>query len=162
MPREIAPTFEELWHLIGQELAVSDWVLVDQARIDQFAECTGDRQWIHVDVEQARRKSPLRTTIAHGYLTLSLISSFIQEMRILPDNTQGAFNYGIDHVRFIAPVRAGARVRLRTTLVSMQDKGPGRYLMKAASTMEIEGEERPALVAETLVMLYERRHKREA
>src|SRR5262245_46211840 len=98
MPREVPRTFEELRGLIGQELAVSDWITIDQNRIDQFAECTGDRQWIHVDVEQARRKSPLRATIAHGYLTLSLIGSLIQEMRILPENTQGAFNYGIDHV----------------------------------------------------------------
>lgn len=162
MPREIAPTFEELRGLIGQELAVSDWATIDQARIDQFADCTGDRQWIHVDVEQARRKSPLRTTIAHGYLTLSLVGSMIQEMRILPDNTQGAFNYGIDHVRFIAPVRSGTRVRLHTTLLSIEDVGPGQYLMKATNTMEIEGEEKPAFVAETLVMLYERRRRREA
>lgn len=161
MPRDIAPTFEELRGLIGQELAVSDWTTISQERIDQFAECTGDRQWIHVDVELARRKSPLRTTIAHGYLTLSLIGCMIQEMRILPDNTQGAFNYGVDHVRFIAPVRSGARVRLRTTLVSMEDKGPGLYLMKASNTMEIEGEDKPALVADTLVTLYERRRKRE-
>ena len=160
--RETAPTFEELWGLIGQELGVSDWVTVDQDRINQFAECTGDRQWIHVDVEQARRKSPLRTTIAHGYLSLSLIGFFIQDMRILPDNTQGAFNYGIDHVRFLAPVRAGARVRLRTTLLSMEGKGPGQYLMKASNVMEIEGEDRPALVADTLVMLYEKRARRSA
>lgn len=160
MVREIAPTFEELRGLVGQELAVSDWLLIDQARIDAFAECTGDRQWIHVDPEQARRRSPLRTTIAHGYLTLSLISSFIQAMRILPDNTQGAFNYGIDHVRFLTPVRAGARVRLRTVLLAMQDKGPGKYLLKAASTMEIEGEEKPALIAETLVMLFEKKAAR--
>jgi acyl dehydratase len=158
--RETAPTFEELRGLIGVELGVSDWVTVGQDRIDQFAQCTGDRQWIHVDVEQARRKSPLRTTIAHGYLSLSLIGFFIQDMRILPDNTQGAFNYGIDHVRFLAPVRAGARVRLRTTLLSMEDKGPGQYLMKASNVMEIEGEDGPALVADTLVMLYERRARR--
>jgi acyl dehydratase len=160
MPREIAPTFEELRGLVGHELAVSDWKLVDQQRIDQFAGCTDDHQWIHVDAEQARRKSPLRTTIAHGYLTLSLIGAFIQEMRILPDNTQGAFNYGIDHVRFLSPVRSGKRVRLRTTLLSMEDKGPGQYLMKASNTMEIEGEDKPALVADTLVMLYEQRQKR--
>jgi acyl dehydratase len=160
--RESAPTFEELRGLVGQELGVSDWVTVSQERIDQFAQCTGDHQWIHVDLEQARRKSPLRTTIAHGYLSLSLIGFFIQDMRILPDNTQGAFNYGVNHVRFLAPVRAGARVRLRTTLLAMEDKGPGQYLMTAANTMEIEGEEKPALVAETLVMLYERRRKREA
>jgi acyl dehydratase len=160
--REVAPTFEELRGLIGQELAVSDWLQIDQQRIDAFAECTGDRQWIHVDREQARRRSPLRTTIAHGYLTLSLISSFIQAMRILPDNTQGAFNYGIDQVRFLAPVRVGARVRLRTVLMDMEDQGPGKYLLKAFSTMEIEGEDSPALTAETLVMLYEKRPARTA
>ena len=160
MVRKVAPTFAELRGLVGQELAVSDWLQIDQARIDAFAECTGDKQWIHVDPEQARRRSPLRTTIAHGYLTLSLVSSFIQAMRILPDNTQGAFNYGIDHVRFLAPVRAGARVRLRTVLLAMEDKGLGRYLIKASNTMEIEGEEKPALIADTLVMLYEKRTAR--
>jgi acyl dehydratase len=160
MPREIPPTFEELRGLIGQELAVSDWKTVDQERINQFAACTDDHQWIHIDEAEARRKSPLRTTIAHGYLSLSLVGAFIQEMAILPENTQGAFNYGIDHLRFIAPVRAGKRVRLRTTLVSMESKGPGQYLMKASNTMEIEDEDKPALVADTLVMLYERRQKR--
>jgi acyl dehydratase len=158
--RAVAPTFEELRGLVGQELAVSDWLQIDQERIDQFAECTGDRQWIHVDREQARRRSPLRTTIAHGYLTLSLISSFIQSMRILPDNTQGAFNYGINHVRFLAPVRAGARVRLRTVLLRMEDEGPGKYLLTASSTMEIDGGDQPALIAETLVLLYEKRPAR--
>ena len=130
MRRDVPPTFEELRGLIGQELGISDWKTVDQERINQFAGCTDDRQWIHVDEEQARRKSPVRTTIAHGYLSLSLIGAFIQEMCILPENTQGAFNYGIDHLRFIAPVRAGRRVRLRTTLVSIEDKGPGQYLIK--------------------------------
>ncbi len=159
MVRAVAPTFEELFGLVGQELAVSDWLEVSQERIDAFAACTGDRQWIHVDREQARRRSPLRTTIAHGYLTLSLVSFFIQEMRILPDNTQGAFNYGIDRVRFLAPVRSGARVRLRTVLLSIDAKGPGKFLLKASSTMEIEGEDKPALVADTLVMLFEKRKR---
>jgi len=122
-----------------------------------FAECTGDHQWIHVDREMARRRSPLRTTIAHGYLSLSLVSGFIQQMRILPENTQGAFNHGVDSVRFIAPVKSGARVRLRTTLLSMQDIQPRQYLLKASNRLEIEGEPEPAMIAETLVMLYERR-----
>jgi acyl dehydratase len=154
---KVSPTFEELNDLVGQELGVSDWLEISQERIDMFAECTGDRQWIHVDREQARRRSPLRTTIAHGYLTLSLISYFIQEMRILPGNTHGAFNFGIDRVRFLAPVRSGARVRLRVVLLSMDKEGPGKFLLKASSTMEIEGEENPALVADTLVMLFEKR-----
>ncbi len=154
-----APTFAELKQMAGQELGVSGWVTVDQTRIDQFAECTGDHQWIHVDPERARRRSPFRCTIAHGYLTLSIIAALGQEIGAVPENTQAAFNYGLDSVRFIAPVRVGARIRLRSTLVSIEDHGPGQYLMKASNVVEIEGEERPALTAETLVMLYERRNK---
>ncbi|TJV33328.1 MAG: MaoC family dehydratase [Mesorhizobium sp.] len=146
--------------MTGQELGVSDWTTVDQSRIDQFAECTGDRQWIHVDPERAKRQSPFRATIAHGYLTLSMIGALALDMGIVPENTQAVFNYGFDKVRFLAPVRAGARIRLRITLLSMEDKGPGQYLMKAANIVEIEGEKKPALTAETLVMLYERRRRR--
>ncbi|TIL97516.1 MAG: MaoC family dehydratase, partial [Mesorhizobium sp.] len=90
---------------------------------------------------------------AHGYLTLSIIGALALDMGIVPENTQAVFNYGFDKVRFLAPVRAGARIRLRITLLSMEDKGPGQYLMKAANTVEIEGEKKPALTAETLVML---------
>lgn len=153
------PTFADLNALVGQELGVSDWITIDQSMIDQFAECTGDRQWIHVDVERARRRSPFRSTIAHGYLTLSLIGAVSQDMPIMPRNTQAAFNYGLDRVRFIAPVRAGARLRMRVKLLSMELKGPRQHLMKAQNTMEIEGEEKPALIAETLVMLYEGRER---
>jgi acyl dehydratase len=158
----IPPTYEQLRTMEGQELGVSDWMVVDQARIDQFAECTGDRQWIHIDPERARRQSPFRTTIAHGYLTLSIIGCLSQEMGVIPENTQAAFNYGLDKVRFLAPVKVGSRVRLRATLLSMEDKGPGQYLMKVANTIEIEGEEKPALMAETLAMFYERRRKQVA
>lgn len=153
------PTYEQLMTMAGQELGVSDWTLIDQARIDQFADCTGDRQWIHTDPARARRESPLRTTIAHGYLTLSVIGALILEMGIMPENTQAAFNYGMDSVRFLAPVKVGARVRLRTVLLSMEQKGPGQYLLKASNTVEIEGSEKPALIAETLVMCYERRKR---
>ncbi|RWB00712.1 MaoC family dehydratase [Mesorhizobium sp.] len=153
-------TYEQLRTMTGQELGVSDWTTVDQSRIDQFAECTGDRQWIHVDPERAKRQSPFRATIAHGYLTLSIIGALALDMGIVPENTQAVFNYGFDKVRFLAPVRAGARIRLRITLLSMEDKGPGQYLMKAANIVEIEGEKKPALTAETLVMLYERRRRR--
>ncbi|MGX9571893.1 MaoC family dehydratase [Mesorhizobium sp. f-mel] len=154
------PTYEQLRKMTGQELGVSDWTTVDQSRIDQFAECTGDRQWIHVDPERAKRQSPFRATIAHGYLTLSIIGALALDMGIVPENTQAVFNYGFDKVRFLAPVRAGVRIRLRITLLSMEDKGPGQYLMKAANIVEIEGEQKPALTAETLVMLYERRRRR--
>jgi acyl dehydratase len=157
--KKIPPTYEQLKAMLGQEIGVSDWTTVDQARIDQFAQCTGDHQWIHTDPLRARRESPFRTTVAHGYLTLSLIGAMILDMSIVPENTQAAINYGLDSVRFLSPVRAGARVRLRVTLVSMDQKGPGQYLLKASNTMEIEGEEKPALIAETLVLCYERRKK---
>lgn len=152
-------TFDNLHERIGQELGVSRWVTIDQERIDVFADCTGDRQWIHVDPERARRHSPFRSTIAHGYLTLSIIAALAQEIGAMPENTQAAFNYGLDRVRFVAPVRVGARVRLRSTLVSVENRGPGQYLMKADNVVDIEGEEKPALTAVTLVMVYERRRK---
>lgn len=152
-------TFADMAGLVGQELGLSGWTLIDQSRIDQFADCTGDRQWIHVDAERTKRESPFRTTIAHGYLTLSLIGGLALEVDVLPDNVQAAFNYGLDKVRFLAPVRVGARVRLRSTLMSWEEKGPGQYLMKSNNTIEIEGEEKPALIAETLAMIYERRKK---
>ena len=125
--------------MAGQELGLSRWVVVDQSMIQQFADCTGDHQWIHVDPERARRESPFRKTIAHGYLTLSLVGTLGQEIGALPENMQAAFNYGLDKVRFLAPVITGARVRLRTTMISMEIKGPGQYLLKAQNTVEIEG-----------------------
>lgn len=153
------PTYEQLRAMTGQDLGVSDWVVVDQARIDQFAQCTEDQQWIHIDPERARKESPFRTTIAHGYLSLSLIGGLSQQMNVVPENTQAVFNYGLDKVRFTAPVRVGTRVELRASLISVEDRAPGQYLMKFANTIEIEGEEKPALMAETLAMFYERRRK---
>jgi acyl dehydratase len=99
-----ALTFATLENFVGKELGVSEWVAVDQQMIDKFADCTGDRQWIHVDIERARRESPFRTPIAHGYLTLSLVATLAQDLGIMPENTQAAFNYGLDKVRFVAPV----------------------------------------------------------
>jgi acyl dehydratase len=152
-------TFDEMKTMTGQELGVSGWTLVDQSRIDQFADCTGDHQWLHTDPERARRESPFRVTIAHGYLTLSIIGALCQDLGFMPENIRAAFNYGLDKVRFLNPVKVGSRVRMRATLVSVQDKAPGQYLMKFSNTVEIEGEETPALIAETLVMFYERRKK---
>lgn len=146
-------TYEALAGMAGRELGVSSWVTVDQPMIDQFAECTRDRQWIHIDVERAKRESPFRAPVAHGYLTLSLIAAMSYEVGALPQGTAAAFNYGLDKVRFIAPVRVGSKVRLRSTLVSFDDKGGGQYLMKSSNVVEIDGEEKPALIAETLAML---------
>jgi acyl dehydratase len=138
---------------VGQELGVSAWLTVDQARIDRFAECTGDDQWIHVDVERARRESPLGSTIAHGFLTLSLIARFGFDTDLFPPGIRQVLNYGLDRVRFTGVVKAGARVRDRIVLLSAEEKEPGRLLIKARHTLEIEGEEKPALVAEALVLL---------
>jgi acyl dehydratase len=148
-----ALTFEAMGGMAGKELGVSGWVTVDQEMINQFAECTRDRQWIHIDVERAKRESPFKAPVAHGYLTLSLIAAMSYELGALPAGTAAAFNYGLDKVRFLAPVRVGSRVRLRSTLISFDDKGGGQYLMKSNNVIEIDGEDKPALIAETLAML---------
>jgi len=142
-----------LEQFVGQELGVSDWLTVDQERINQFADCTGDHQWIHVHIERAQRESPLGSTIAHGYLTLSLLAAMQMELGIIPEGVSQALNYGLDRVRFIAPVKAGARIRTRVVLVAVDPQGKGRLLLKTENTVEIEGETKPALIAETLALL---------
>ena len=137
---------------MGSELGTSSWMTVSQRQIDQFAECTGDRQWIHVDTERARQ-SPLGSTIAHGYLLLSLIAPTSYEVWIDRLGAPQILNYGLDRVRFIAPVRAGARIRNRIVLVAVEDRGGGRWLIKTDNTIEIEGEDKPALVATTLALV---------
>jgi acyl dehydratase len=138
---------------VGQELGVSDWVVVDQARIDAFAQCTGDMQWIHLNVERAKRDSPFGGTIAHGYLTLSLLASLAIEVGLVPSDASAALNYGLDKVRFMTPVKAGARVRSRVVLTSVERKEGGRIIVKTGNELQIEGEDKPALIAQTLVML---------
>jgi acyl dehydratase len=142
---------------IGQELGASDWAVIDQDRINQFAACTGDRQWIHVDVERATRESPFGGPIAHGYLTLSLVAAMVMEIGIIPADAATGLNYGLDKVRYIAPVKAGARVRTRASLLAAEPQSGGRTLLKLQCTLEIEGEAKPALVAEVLCMLIGRR-----
>jgi acyl dehydratase len=137
----------------GRDIGVSPWHAVDQRRIDAFAECTGDRQWIHVDVERATRESPYGGTIAHGYLTLSLVATLCIEAGVVPRDAGAALNYGLDKVRFLTPVKAGARVRNRVSLTSVERKDHGRALIAIRNTLEIEGEPKPALVADTLAML---------
>ena len=131
---------------IGEEVGVSSWLTVDQERIDAFAEATEDRQFIHTDPEAAAA-TPFGGTIAHGFLTLSLLSRMAAEATLIPDSIKMAVNYGLEEVRFLAPVRAGKRVRGRFTLDSVDEKGPGRVLMRHRVTVEIEGEEKPALTA---------------
>lgn len=132
-------------------IGVSDWVSVTQERIQAFADITGDQQWIHTDPERARRESRWGTTIAHGYLTLSLIPQLNQQiMRV--DGAKASVNYGLDKLRFPAPVPVGARIRSHLTLLALVNQGEGRYLARYTTCVEIEGDERPACVAENLVM----------
>lgn len=138
---------------VGRELGVSNWVVVDQARINAFAACTGDRQWIHVDEERAKCESPFGGPIAHGYLTLSLLGGLSIEIGIVPRDAAAGLNYGLDKVRFMTPVKAGSRVRNRVTLMSAEHKGGGRILIKLMNELQIDGEDKPALIAETLALL---------
>jgi acyl dehydratase len=137
---------------VGQELGVSSWRVIEQDRIDRFADATDDHQWIHVDPARAAA-GPFGTTVAHGFLTLSLLAPTAYE--VLADVFAGAtaFNYGLDKVRFVAPVRAGSRVRNRIRLLAVEPKGEGRWLLTSENSFEIEGEDKPALVAVSLVMI---------
>ena len=138
---------------IGTEIGASDWILVDQQRIDTFADTTEDRQFIHVDPALAAG-TPFGGTIAHGFLSLSLLSRVAADVMLVPDTTRMAVNYGLDRVRFIAPVRSGKRIRGRFTLDSVEDKAPGQLLVRHSVTVEIEGEEKPALIAQWLALLF--------
>ena len=141
---------ETLVEYVGQEIGSSDWFEVDQDRIDMFADATLDHQFIHIDSEKA---TPLfGSTIAHGFLSLSLVPHLTSQAVLAPENLKMVFNYGLDKVRFINPVNVGSKVRTHSKCVSVDDKGDGRYLMKTEVTMEIEGVEKPAYVAETLSM----------
>ena len=134
---------------IGKDMGESDWLVVDQDRINQFADATLDHQFIHVDSEKA---TPLfGSTIAHGFLSLSLIAG-MPAPQVAPENMTMAFNYGLDRVRFLTPVNVGSKVRTKAKLLSVDDKGDGRYLVKNEVTMEIEGQEKPAYIAESLTM----------
>jgi len=125
---------------------------MDQARIAEFAHCTGDDQWIHVDAERALRESPFGSTIAHGYLTLSMVGPASLEVWIRPAGIRTALNYGIDRVRFIAPVRSGNRVRSRIKLLAVEPKGVDRMVITTENTVEIEGDSKPALIANVVTM----------
>ena len=137
----------------SRELGVSEWVTLDQDRIDAFAACTGDRQWIHVDVERTKRESPFGGPIAHGYLTLSLVAAMIMELGVIPPDAATGLNYGLDKVRFITPVKVGSRVRARAKLRAVEPQGDTRMLLRLDCALEIEDEAKPALVAELLCLL---------
>jgi acyl dehydratase len=146
-------TLDEIRARVGQEVGISSWLTVDQARIDAFAQATEDRQFIHID-PAAAAQTPFGGTIAHGFLSLSLLSRMGAEAMLLPDGLKMAVNYGLDRVRFVAPVRSGTRVRGRFTLDSVEEKAPGQILFRHAVTVEIEGGDKPALTALWLGLMF--------
>ena len=146
-------SLEEIRAKVGSDLGVSPWIAVDQAAIDTFADVTGDHQFIHVDPEAAAR-TPFGGTVAHGFLTLSLLSQMAAHVMLVPDSLRMAVNYGFDKVRFIAPVRSGRRVRGRFHLASADEKRPRQWQFVHNVTVEIEGEEKPALTADWIGLIF--------
>jgi len=143
----------ELKDYVGKELGRSDWLTIDQARINLFAEATGDYQFIHVDPVKAAQ-TPFGGTIAHGFLSLSLIPKLMEDILILPQGLKMVVNYGLDSVRFIQPVKVDSKVRLKVDLTEVIEKKPGQWLLKATATLEIEGQEKPAYIAEPLSLCF--------
>src|SRR3954466_6606810 len=146
-------TLDEIRARVGEEVGVSDWILVDQARIDAFAEVTEDRQFIHIDPDAAA-KTPFGGTVAHGFLTLSLLSRMAADAMLRPEGVKMGVNYGFDRVRFMAPVHSGKRVRGRFTLTAFEEKRAGQYQFVHTVTVEIEGEDKPALIADWIGLLF--------
>jgi acyl dehydratase len=146
-------SIEDIQSKVGSEVGVSDWLLVDQPRIDAFADVTEDPQFIHVDPEAAA-KTPFGGTIAHGFLTLSLLSRMAADAMLRPEDVKMGVNYGFERVRFMAPVRSGKRVRGRFTLARFEEKRPGQWQFVHNVTVEIEGEEKPALVADWIGLIF--------
>ncbi|HMG45931.1 MAG TPA: MaoC family dehydratase [Allosphingosinicella sp.] len=146
-------SIEEIRGKVGSEVGVSDWILIDQPRIDAFAEVTDDHQFIHVD-PAAAAVTPFGGTVAHGFLTLSLLSRMAADAMLRPANIKMGVNYGFEKVRFLAPVRSGKRVRGRFRLASIEEKRPGQYQFVHDVTVEIEGEDKPALIAEWIGLIF--------
>src|SRR6476660_5691801 len=146
-------TLDEIRARIGEEIGVFSWLTVDQDRIDAFAEATEDRQFIHTD-PAAAAQTPFGGTIAHGFLSLSLLSRMGSEVFLAPEGVKMALNYGLDRVRFLAPVRSGKRLRGRFKLDSVEEKAPGQILFRYTVTVEIEGEDKPALTAAWLGLIF--------
>ncbi|MBF8660028.1 MULTISPECIES: MaoC family dehydratase [Pseudomonas] len=142
-----------LTQYIGKSLGHSAWLTIDQQRIDRFAEATGDHQFIHVDPQRAAQ-TVFGCTIAHGFLTLSLIPALIEDILVLPQGLKMVVNYGLDSVRFIQPVKVDSQVRLHVELADVQQKRPGQWLLKAIATLEIKDEDKPAYRAESLSLCF--------
>jgi acyl dehydratase len=153
MPTLVLDSLQSLKDYVGREIATTDWLVITQERIRQFAEATGDCQWIHVDPERARRESPYGAAIAHGFLTISLMSYFLKEAIQLPGDVRQTINYGLNRVRFPAPVRAGEKIRARIRLQSCREL-PGSVEAVFAITIEAEGAEKPCCVAEWILRYF--------
>ncbi|WP_447803630.1 MaoC family dehydratase [Pseudomonas serbica] len=143
----------ELKDYIGKELGRSEWLTIDQERINLFAEATGDYQFIHVDPVKAAQ-TPFGGTIAHGFLSLSLIPTLMEDILVMPEGLKMVVNYGLDSVRFIQPVKVDSKVRLKVELSEVTEKKPGQWLLKAIATLEIDGMDKPAYVAESLSLCF--------
>ncbi len=143
----------QLNNYVGQELGRSEWLTIDQERINLFAQATGDYQFIHVDPVKAAQ-TPFGTTIAHGLLSLSLMPKLMEDILVLPEGLKMVINYGLDSVRFIQPVKVDSRVRLKVELSDATEKKPGQWLLKAIATLEIEGQGKPAYIAEPLSLCF--------
>ena len=153
MTKKTFQTLQDLAACVGQEVAVSDWITITQEQVNQFAEATGDHQWIHVDVERAKKDMPGGKTIGHGFLTLSLIPMLAAQVSRI-NNVRNGINYGCNKVRFTSPVPAGSKVRARTKLVAADPVDGGGVRLTNQVTIEIEGKDRPACVAETMSIVY--------
>ena len=143
----------ELKDYVGKELGRSEWLTIDQDRINLFAEATGDFQFIHVDPVKAAQ-TPFGSTIAHGFLSLSLIPKLMEDILVMPEGLKMVVNYGLDSVRFIQPVKVNSRVRLKVDLTEVIEKKPCQWLLKATTTLEIEGSDKPAYIAEPLSLCF--------
>lgn len=154
MSKRVVESLAALQELTGREVGASDWFTVTQDRIQQFADATLDLQWIHVDVERARRESPFGAPIAHGFLTLSLLPHFMHEALGIAENMRMGVNYGLNRLRFVSPVRSGAKVRARFKLLSIKDVEPKGVEVVYEATVESEGSQKPCCVAEWVVRYY--------
>ncbi|MEM7361167.1 MAG: MaoC family dehydratase [Pseudomonadota bacterium] len=144
---------DQFLNSVGIKAGPGPWMLMDQDRINTFADCTEDHQFIHVDAEAAKQ-TPFGTTIAHGFLTLSMLAKMAEDVLVLPEGLAMGMNYGFDKVRFLAPVKSGKRIRCHSEITDIEQKDEKRFLVKQAITVEIEGEDKPALAAEWLNMLF--------
>jgi acyl dehydratase len=153
MPAPKGYSTRTLKEFVGHDFGTSAPIKVDQVRINTFADITGDHQWIHVDVEKAKKHSPFGGPVAHGFLTLSLMAAAVASAGVVPADAQGVLNYGLDKIRFIAPVPAGAKITAAFKLAGVEDKGDKRQLIRIETTVSVERSDKPAIVGEVLAMV---------